>query len=262
MLNSFDFALTAHYLSKFNHPSFTAVDGEYNCQYIRFDFFNKKHSASVALDIAYIAMDASLEEICRLNQNEFASLPIHAGSLAGSIDTFTFETYFDIVISPDAIVKLSTLPYGSALDSANGVKQAINVGSKEGGPKEAISVSVGADLTLTLKGWCIVGGGVSKYVWSADGGLTWNDFGNQDSLARAPENYLGVAKALSSSKGYENAEASLQNSSFQGTNGITIDLSAYAGKTVDIVVAAIPVEETDSLCLLYRFKDVAVPSAE
>ena len=77
-----------------------------------------------------------------------------------------------------------------------------------------------------------------------------------------PENYLGVAKALSSSKGYENAEASLQNSSFQGTNGITIDLSAYAGKTVDIVVAAIPVEETDSLCLLYRFTDLEIPAAE
>ena len=249
-------------LSKFNHPSFTAVDGEYNCQYIRFDFFNKKHSASVALDIAYIAMDASLEEICRLNQNEFASLPIHAGSLVGSIDTFTFETYFDIVISPDAIVKLSALPYGSALDSANGVKQAINVGSKEGGPKEAISVNVGADLTLTLKGWCIVGGGVEKYVWSADGGLTWNDCGNLASLTSAPEKNLGAAKALSSSKGYEDVEASLRNSSFQSSAGLTVDLSEYEGETVSVIIAAVPTNESDSLCMLYRFKDVTVTAQE
>ena len=249
-------------ISRFTHPSFNEEDGKYFCKYIRFDFFNKRHTEGVALDIAYIGMDSSLEEICKLNQEEFNELPIHAGSIVGSVDTFTYETYFDIIIDPEADVKISSLPFGSALDGANGFKQALNVGSKEGGPKNTLPITVGNDMKITLKGWCIVGGGVSKYVWSADGGLTWNDFGNQDSLARVPENYLGVAKALSSSKGYENAEASLQNSSFQGTNGITIDLSAYAGKTVDIVVAAIPVEETDSLCLLYRFTDLEIPAAE
>ena len=249
-------------LSKFNHPSFTEVDGKYNCQYIRFDFFNKKHTASVALDIAYIAMDASLEEICKLNQDEFEELPIHAGSLVGSVNTFTFETYFDIVISPDADIKLSALPYGSALDSANGVKQAINVGSKEGGPKEALPIGVATDLTLTLKGWCIVGGGVEKYVWSADGGLTWNDCGNLSALAAAPEKNLGAAKALSSSKGYEDIEASLRNSSFQSSAGLTVDLSGYEGKTVSVIIAAVPANESDSLCLLYRFKDIAVSNQE
>ena len=249
-------------LSKFNHPSFTEVDGKYNCQYIRFDFFNKKHTASVALDIAYIAMDASLEEICKLNQEEFEELPIHAGSLVGSVNTFTFETYFDIVISPDADIKLSTLPYGSALDSANGVKQAINVGSKEGGPKEALPIGVATDLTVTLKGWCIVGGGVEKYVWSADGGLTWNDCGNLSALAAAPEKNLGAAKALSSSKGYEDIEASLRNSSFQSSAGLTVDLSEYEGKTVSVIIAAVPANESDSLCLLYRFKDITVSAQE
>ena len=249
-------------LSKFNHPSFTDVDGEYRCQYIRFDFFNKKHTANVELDIAYIGMDSSLEEICKLNQDEFDELPVHAGSLVGSVNTVTFDTYFDIVISPDADIKLSSLPFGSALDSANGVKQAINVGSKEGGPKEATPVSVSADLTITLKGWCIVGGGVGKYVWSADGGLTWNDCGNLAALTAAPEKNLGAAKALSSSKGYEDVEASLRNSSFQGGGGITVDLSEYEGKTVSIVIAAVPAGESDSLCLMYRFKDVLISNQE
>ena len=247
-------------LSKFNHPTFTDVDGEYRCQYIRFDFFNKKHTANVALDIAYIAMDASLEEICKLNQNDFEELPIHAGSLVGSINTYTYETYFDIVISPDADIKLSTLPFGSALDSANGIKQSINVGSKEGGPKETLPISIDTDLTITLKGWCIVGGGVEKYVWSADGGLTWSDCGNLASLTAAPEKNLGAAKALSSSKGYEDVEASLRNASFQSSSGITVDLSEYKGETVSVLIAAVPTSEPDSLCLMYRFKDVAVPA--
>ena len=37
-----------------------------------------------------------------------------------------------------------------------------------------------------------------------------------------------------------------------------VDLSDYAGKTVNVIVAAVPASEPDSFCLLYRFKDVAV----
>ena len=249
-------------ISKYTHPSFKETDDKYFTKYIRFDFFNKRHTEGVALDVAYIGMDSSLEEICKLNQNEFEVLPIISGSLVGEINTFTYETYFDIVIDPEADVKLSSLPFGSALDGANGVSQAINVGSKEGGPKDAKPITVGDDMRITFKGWCIVGDGISKYVWSADGGLTWQDCGNLESLVSAPEKNVGVAKALSSSKGYENLEASLKNSSFQGTNGLYVDLSAYAGQTVDVIVAAIPEAEQDSFCLLYRFKDVAVPTAE
>ncbi len=249
-------------ISKFNHPSFTETDGKYNCRYIRFDFFNKKHAESVKLDIAYIGMDSSLEEICKLNQQEFSELPIHAGALVGSVDTYTYETYFDVIVSPDADIKISSLPFGSALDSANGVKQSINVGSKEGGPKDTVTVSVDADLSLMLKGWCIVGGGVEKYVWSADGGLTWNDCGNLDALGSAPESYLGVAKALSSSKGYEDIEASLRNASFQSDRAISVDLSAYEGETVSVIIAAVPASEPDSLCLLYRFKDITISTQE
>jgi len=249
-------------ISKFNHPSFTEADGKYCCKYIRFDLFNKKHAESVKLDIAYIGMDSSLEEICKLNQQEFSELPIYAGALVGSIDTYTYETYFDVIVSPDADIKISSLPFGSALDSVNGVKQSINVGSKEGGPKDTVTVSVDADLGLMLKGWCIVGGGVEKYVWSADGGLTWNDCGNLDALGSAPENYLGVAKALSSSKGYEDIEASLRNASFQSDRAISVDLSAYEGETVSVIIAAVPASEPDSLCLLYRFKDITISTQE
>lgn len=249
-------------MSKFNHPSFKTADGKYFCKYIRFDFFNKRHQAETKLDIAYIGMDSNLEEICKLNQDDFAELPIHAGAVVGSVNTHSFETYFDMIIDPEADVKLSSLPFGSALDSANGVKQAINVGSKEGGPKDALDITVGEDMLITLKGWCIVSNGVSKYVWSADGGLTWQDCGNLDSIISAPEKIIGVAKALSTSKGYEDVDASLKNSSFQGGNGITVDLTRYAGKTVDVIVAAVPETESDSFCLLYRFKDVEVKAEE
>ena len=116
-------------------------------------------------------------------------------------------------------------------------------------------------MTISIAGWCIVGGGVSKYVWSADGGQTWHDCGNQEALTEMAESVIDVAKWLSTSNGYEDVKASLKNSSFQGA-GLKIDLSAYTGQTVDVVVAAIPEAEPGSYCPLYRFKDVAVPSAE
>ena len=246
-------------ISKFAHPSFTESDGKYYCQYMRFDFFNKKFTESVELDIAYIGMDSRLEEICKLNQSEFDVLPLIAGTVSGEINTTTYEIDFDVAIDPDADVVLSTRPFGSALDLANGVDQLFNVGSREGGPKDAMPITVGDDMTIAMAGWCIVGGGVSKYVWSADGGHTWQDCGNQNSLTEMPESVIDVAKWLSTSTGYENVEASLKNSSFQG-GGLKIDLSAYAGQTVDVVVAAVPTEEPDSYCLLYRFKDIAIPA--
>ena len=249
-------------ISKFSHPSFIESEGKYFCTYIRFDLFNKKHAESVALDIAYIGMDSSLEEICKLNQSEFEVIPVIAGSLTGEVNTSTYNTYFDIVIDPEADVTLSKLPFGSALDGANGVPQLFNVGSKEGGPKDAVSITVGNDMRIFMAGWCIIDGGVSKYVWTADGGLTWHDCGNQEALTQMAESVIGVAKALSTPHGYKDSASSLKNSSFQGGNGLSIDLSAYAGQTVDVIVAAIPEAEPDSFCLLYRYKDVAVPSAE
>ena len=249
-------------ISKFSHPSFIESEGKYCCTYIRFDLFNKKHAESVALDIAYIGMDSSLEEICKLNQSEFEVIPLIAGSLVGEVNTYTYETYFDFVIDPEADVKISSLPFGSALDGANGVSQIFNVGSKEGGPKDAVPITVGNDMMISMTGWCIIDGGVSKYVWSADGGLTWHDCGNQEALSQMGENVIGVAKALSTPQGYKDTAASLKNSSFQGGTGLKIDLSDYAGQTVDVIVAAIPEAEPDSYCLLYRYKDIAVPSAE
>ena len=117
-------------------------------------------------------------------------------------------------------------------------------------------------MMISMTGWCIIDGGVSKYVWSADGGLTWHDCGNQEALSQMGENVIGVAKALSTPQGYKDTAASLKNSSFQGGTGLKIDLSDYAGQTVDVIVAAIPEAEPDFYCLLYRYKDIAVPSAE
>ena len=248
-------------ISKFVHPSFKESDGKYYCKYIRMDLFNSAYTENVALDIAYIGMDSSLEEICLLNRDEFDTLPIIAGTLIGEVNTFTYDVSFDAPLDPDADVLISNCPFGSSLDRANGIDQQFNIGSREGGPKDALPITVGNDMTISIAGWCIVGGGVSKYVWSADGGHTWHDCGNQEALTEMPESVIDVAKWLSTANGYEDVKASLKNSSFQGA-GLKIDLSAYAGQTVDVVVAAIPEAEPGSYCPLYRFKDVAVPSAE
>ena len=243
-------------LSKSSHKTFTAKDEKYYCQYIRFDMFNKRHKESVSLDVAYVGMDSSLEAICKLNAEEFEVLELYEGSQIGEINTYTYEKYFEIIIDPEADLKLSSLPYGSALDSVNSATAAINVGSKDGEYKSFIGAKVDRSLALALKGWCVVEGGVSKYIWSVDCGLTWNDCDNAEALITVPNNVLGVARALSSSSAFSDVEASIVNSCFQASAGLVIDLSSYHKKTVDVLVAAVPAAEPDSMILLYRIPDV------
>ena len=45
--------------------------------------------------------------------------------------------------------------------------QSINIVKKS-------EVEVNADNAIELFGWCAADGGIADYVWSADGGLTWN----------------------------------------------------------------------------------------
>ena len=110
------------------------------------------------------------------------------------------------------------------------------------------------DKTFTVAGWCGVDGGVAKYVWSADGGKTWNEFTGDVAKARkaiveAAQQRCGVT--------FADLELSKTNGAFQGS-GITADLSAYAGQTVDFTFGAIPLSNENSIVLLYHFTNVVV----
>ena len=115
--------------------------------------------------------------------------------------------------------------------------------------------SAKADKTFSIAGWCGVDGGVSKYVWSADGGKTWNEFTGDvkkagSAIISAAQERCGVT--------FADLDLSKTNGAFQGS-GITADLSAYAGQTVDFTLGAIPMGAESSIVLLYHFIGVAVP---
>jgi hypothetical protein len=212
--------------------------------------------------------DTDMQENFELVQRGFRIL---VGSMSGFIGQEISRVYrnnwWNEVLS--TLYDQRDLPVNGAyaelvdsLDVANCIDQLLILGSREGGPKDAHHITLGDDMMITMSGWCILDGGVAKYVWTADGGLTWNDCGNQDDLTEMDESVIEVAKSLSSTEGYTDAKSSLKNSSFQTAGGLTIDLSAYAGKTVDVIFAAVPEAEPDSFCPLYRFADVEFPIQE
>ena len=111
-----------------------------------------------------------------------------------------------------------------------------------------------AEMQFSLAGWCGVDGGVARYVWSADGGKTWNEFTGEakkasKAIVEAAQQRCGVT--------FADLELSKTNGAFQGS-GITADLSAYAGQTVDLTFGAIPLSNENSIVLLYHFANVVV----
>jgi hypothetical protein len=46
-----------------------ASNGSYSAKYLRIDFLNAKCQADTCVDIAYVAMDDSLEDILKANAN-------------------------------------------------------------------------------------------------------------------------------------------------------------------------------------------------
>lgn len=113
-----------------------------------------------------------------------------------------------------------------------------------------------------ISGWNLVTGGVSKYVWSADGGKTWHDAFKYNDKAWETSSDAIKTTAVSRS-GDSTIALYADNTCFQGTNrGVAADLSAYAGKTVNVTIAAVPNLNTETLCLVAHITGVTVPSAE
>ena len=162
----------------------------------------------------------------------------------------------------------------SYLDMINGRGQNGNatLGTRGGGTKDKVAVIAHNGTTvdnglLVLSGWCVVDGGVAKYVWSADGGKTWNDVdlriypslsNASQEVINAANNYLGTAFEASQ----------ITNAMFQGAAnledllkvaGIAADLSGYAGQTVDVTFAAVPEAAQDTLCVIVHITGVEVP---
>lgn len=99
---------------------------------------------------------------------------------------------------------------------------------------------------LTLNGWFGVSGGVNRYVWSIDGGKTWNDFTEG---AKDGEPMDGFYHSVS------NGVESTKNGLFEA---LTIDLSAQKGKTLDVWVGAVAELNLDDVIVICEISNLRV----
>ena len=246
-------------------------NGKYAAQYLRFDYYNKKFTSSdMYVDIAYIGLCNSLDKLYELNSDlETVTLIENGKSII--VDTATKQeqkqdqeiTYVD----PASGYKMNTVPFASWLDYLNGTSL-----SKGAAFDREINIINYNDTTIsgsliTLSGWALMEGGVEQYVWSADGGKTWNEapLYKKDAFTAATDDFFSAVTTISPSK-YEikDKEASNVNCRFQGSKtgansaGIVADLSAYEGKTVDLTFAAVSKADPTSLGILIHIKGITV----
>jgi hypothetical protein len=277
-------------------------NGKYYCQYIRFDVFNSPMSTDSCVDIAYVGICDSIEKLCELN-TDMETITVNYKSKTDIIDVKTGKpvsssgsgsgntgntpqtpsstTEITTIKNVSSLIDsnnvqgytASTVPYFARVDSINGygpncvTGSAFDAGSNDvaGVVSIAFNNNSTADKCIVLAGWNLVKGGVEKYVWSADGGKTWND---------AKEYKSGVLQNASSGMvSYATAKygcsadffADLAKSSYQGSlngpasaNGLAADLSAYAGQSVNVTFAAVPATDTDSLCIVANITGIKV----
>ncbi len=120
---------------------------------------------------------------------------------------------------------------------------------------------------LAIAGWAVAQGGIERYVWSADGGKTWQDctLYNRASFGTltAGSGIANAGNSFFSGTGYDVMEHP-DKIVFQGAentpSGVCADLSAYAGQTLDVVFAIVPNNDADGLCILTVITGVTVES--
>ena len=253
-------------------------DGTYSIKYIRLDPFNGLTHSTEAFDLAYMAIVDDLSKLKLLDEDiEYGTF--YEGNKRTPISMATGELA-DVNVSyihPESGYKSSSLAYATHLDMINGRGGASASYSKRGGNSvsgidtfDFHSTTINGS-NLIFSGWTVVEGGIEKYVWSVDG-KTWYDAklcGRE--LGAAGENHLTLASAWFLG-GYQFADpdSSYINAVYQSptglgdaTKGLSADLSDYVGQTIDVIFAAVPASESDSLCLIAHVKGVEVlPGAD
>ena len=234
--------------------SIAEFDGQ-TANYLRFDFLNSsKMPENAYVDIAYIGFFNSSEE-----------------ATAYDAESFTEENYID----PASPYTASDKIFYSCLDMINGMGPdgASNYNNRGGNYKKGVEVieyngTTFQENLLVISGWSVVDGGINKYIWSADYGKTWHDTGlynrktiyndnDSGTYVNATESKLGMklTDPVGAKKctGYQCAVGS-------GTkcDGISIDLSDYKGKTVDITFAAVTEADLSKICVLDYIEGVYV----
>ncbi len=258
-------------------PAFEADSaGSYTALHLRFDVFNGTTADTEYVDIGYIGLAESLTAICDFQKTGLGEI-YKGGAKADTIDFATGGSASDTPDGPADLVdpasgwNVSDIRYAAMIDFING--------SGDGdGPFDARGTNSDKPLDfidyknttvdggkLALAGWAIAEGGIEKYMWSADGGKTWNEcfLYNRNGFSDVTGNpgIYDSAKHFFSSTGYDVANHP-DNIVFQGSenipSGVCADLKDFAGQTVDVVFALVPSEDADGLCLLAVIQGVTV----
>ncbi len=261
-------------------PTFEADSGgSYTALHLRFDVFNSTTAQSEYVDIAYVGMAETLSDICAFQKMGTGEI-YKSGS---KVDTVNFTTgalgsdesadptnphhYVD----PASGWTVSDIRYASMIDYINGRGDGNGAhdsrGTNSDKPLDRIeyahtTVDGGK---LALAGWAIARGGIETYMWSADGGKTWQECtlykrAGFDPVAGNP-GILGAANQFFAASAYDVTEHP-DRIIFQGMegtpSGVCADLAAYAGQTVDVIFALVPTADSGGLCIMAVIQGVTV----
>ncbi len=269
------------YLSQFK----SNADGEYAVQFLRFDFFNHKMDLNDYIDIAYVGIDSDLEKIYELNA-DMDEVILLEGNSKYFVDPKTGEKleYTSSLptqyIHPDSEYTRSNMHYAGQIDFLNGKSTVysftygdlfveVPYGAKAIASPETENAAAKTGSYMVVAGWSVVEGGVDKYVFSVDDGKTWTEVSlyGRESYGDANDAMISGATSRVANTFTFNKTRDAKNTSYQGSpgnnpTGILIDLSAYAGKTVNVILAAVPVQEPGTLCPLFCISSVTVAGAQ
>ena len=229
-------------------------DGKYYAKFLKlFIFADKNFIQGTYIDIEYVAMCNSFGTIKNTNKDIGA---IHLSETNSGTPKYVGKVNEYRYLDPTSDYTLADNYYcfhvdkinGNSTD-ANGNKNSYNSVSVKGVTEKNLNETV--TTTLSVGGWCPVESGTSKYLWSVDG-KNWYECGL--SATQSGTTVLNAASGMMSGA-YTFTET-------DGTNGqysITINLSAYAGQTVDVRIAAVPADSDGSaICVLTSINGVTV----
>jgi hypothetical protein len=261
-------------------PTFEAdSSGSYTALHIRFDVFNVTTAKDQYVDIGYVGLANSLEEIANF-QKEGVGEIYKGGSVSDTLDFSTGSSQTPDqsesndpkdFVDPASGFHVSDVRYSAMIDFINGKGDgdgpydARGTGSGRSLDKIAYNDVTLTDGKLALAGWSIAEGGVADYVWSADGGKTWQacSLYNRTSFDDVTTN-KGISDAANqffSASGYKVSEHP-DKIVFQGSegtpSGVCADLSAFNGQTVDVIFAVVPNTDANGLCIMAVIKGVQV----
>ena len=252
------------------------ADGKYKSQFLRLDFFNKEDLPSdIYLDIAYLGMCDSWETVCSFNSDMEEIHLVNSPASITVIDPATGEKPVVTYIDPSSGYTQSTVPFAGWLDYVNGKRSSKGIAFDKDVQHHDHNGTTIENSMLSITGWVAAEGGIEKFVWSADGGKTWNDVAvvHRGALSSLNDSHINAVTEISATK-YTiiDKEASYVNGGFSGNPnattgtcpGIAAVLTDYIGQTVNITFAAVPKTAPDTLCLVLHVIGVQVvaPAAE